>query len=349
MAAPAGRSAMAVAAEPGLPRRPLGSTGLEVSVLGYGASGLGGVFEAVDEEDGIRSVHHAFRSGINFFDTSPFYGFTKSETVLGRALRDLPRSEIVVATKVGRYGVSDFDFSAARVTASVSESLQRLQLPYLDIIQCHDIEFGDLDQIVSETIPALQQLKAQGLVRHIGITGLPLGALTYVLDRVPPGTVESVMSYCHYCLNDTSLERSIPYFQSKGVAVVNASPLSMGLLTPQGPPVWHPAPPELKRRAKEAAELAAARGTDLPTLGLGFALRNKDICSTFVGMYTTRLVDASLKTAYDTFGLGAAADAPADEAAERQRQQAEVLAEVQAVLAPVKDVTWPSGRWQGGP
>ncbi len=72
--------------------------------------------------------------------------------VLGKALKDLPRDQIIVSTKVGRYGAETFDFSAERVTASVHESLQRLQIPYIDIIQCHDIEFGSLDQ-VCERLP----------------------------------------------------------------------------------------------------------------------------------------------------------------------------------------------------
>ncbi|KIY92829.1 hypothetical protein MNEG_15134 [Monoraphidium neglectum] len=173
-----------------LPKRVLGSTGLQVSVLGFGASPLGSVFEDINEAEGIASVHEAFRLGINFFDTSPFYGATKSETVLGKALKDLPRDEIVVASKVGRYGPELFDFSAERVTASVTESLARLQVPYIDLIQCHDIEFGDLDQIVNETLPALAALKARGLVRFVGITGLPLGIFPYVLDRAPPGSVD---------------------------------------------------------------------------------------------------------------------------------------------------------------
>lgn len=131
----------------------------------------------------MAAVAQAFRRGINLFDTSPFYGDTRSETVLGRGLAALPRDQIVVATKVGRYGGGVFDFSAARVAASVRKSLARLGLDYVDLIQTHDIEFADLDQIVGETLPALAALRAEGLVRHVGITGLPLKVFRYVLDR----------------------------------------------------------------------------------------------------------------------------------------------------------------------
>lgn len=101
-------------------------------------------------------------------------------------------------------------------------------------------------QIVNETIPALLKLKEVGKIRFIGITGLPLGIFTYVLDRVPPGSVDIILSYCHYSINDNALEDLLPYLKSKGVGVISASPLAMGLLTENGPPEWHPASPELK-------------------------------------------------------------------------------------------------------
>lgn len=101
-------------------------------------------------------------------------------------------------------------------------------------------------QIVNETIPALLKLKEVGKIRFIGITGLPLGIFTYVLDRVPPGSVDVILSYCHYSINDNALEDLLPHLKSKGVGVISASPLAMGLLTENGPPEWHPASPELK-------------------------------------------------------------------------------------------------------
>mmetsp|Transcript_4233 Transcript_4233/g.13469 ORF Transcript_4233/g.13469 Transcript_4233/m.13469 type:complete len:269 (-) Transcript_4233:57-863(-) len=218
-----------------LPRRPLGNTGLEVSVLGFGASPLGSVFEDIDEDLGVEAVKRAVELGINFFDTSPFYGLTKSETVLGRALSQLPRESFILCSKVGRYGdpPAGFDFSAARVTASVEESLRRLNVDYIDIIQCHDMEFRSLDQIINETLPALKTLKDQGKVRFVGITGLPLKVFQYVLDRADPGMVDCILSYCHNSLNDNTLSSIVPYLQGRGVGVISASPLSMGLLAPQ--------------------------------------------------------------------------------------------------------------------
>ncbi len=130
--------------------RTLGKTGLDVSILSFGASSLGSVFRPINEEDGIRAVHVALDRGVNFIDCSPFYGLTRAETVLGKALKD------VLATKVGRSGENVFDFSAERVMRSVDESLARMGIDYIDVIQCHDIEYGSLDQVVEETLPALR-------------------------------------------------------------------------------------------------------------------------------------------------------------------------------------------------
>ncbi|MBZ0300403.1 MAG: aldo/keto reductase, partial [Anaerolineae bacterium] len=175
--------------------RPLGRTGLWVSVLSYGASPLGSVFRTIDEDEGMRTVHTAIDLGINLIDVSPYYGLTRAEMVLGNALKSVPRESYYLTTKVGRYGERGFDFSAERVTASVDESLRRLQVDYVDVIQCHDIEFGSLDQIVHETIPALQRLREAGKIRFVGITGLPLKVFSTVLDQTE---VDTILSYCHY-------------------------------------------------------------------------------------------------------------------------------------------------------
>lgn len=144
--------------------RTLGATGVQVSALAYGGSSLGSAFRAIDEAEGIRSVHVALDHGINLIDTAPYYGATTAETVLGKALKTVARERYILATKVARYGPEqkDFDFSAARVTRSVDESLARLGVDYVDFIQVHDMEFGDLDQIVNETIPALRAVQASG-------------------------------------------------------------------------------------------------------------------------------------------------------------------------------------------
>ena len=215
--------------------RTLGATGVKVSALAYGGSSLGSAFRDIDEAEGIRSVHVALDHGINLIDTAPYYGATKAETVLGKALKTFARDRYILATKVARYGptIADFDFSAARVTRSVDESLARIGVDYIDFIQVHDMEFGDLDQIVNETIPALRQLQTTGKVRFVGISCLPVRLYKAVMDRV---AVDQIQSYCHYCLNDTALADQLPYFKSKGVGIFNSAPLAMRLLSQEGPP-----------------------------------------------------------------------------------------------------------------
>lgn len=312
--------------------RELGRTGLKLSSVGFGASPLGNVFGSVSEEQANSSVRIAFQSGINFFDTSPYYGGTLSEKVLGKALKALnaPRSEYIVATKCGRYK-EGFDFSAERVTTSVDESLERLQLDYVDILQCHDIEFGSLDQIVNETIPALQKLKEAGKTRFIGITGLPLEVFTYVLDRVPPGTLDVILSYCHHSVNDSTLEDIVPYLKSKGVGIISASPLAMGLLTEAGPPEWHPASPELKSACRAAATYCKKNGKNISKLAMQYSLLNKEITSVLVGMRSVEQVEENVTAARELAASGI------DEAA---------LSEVGTILKPVKNQSWPSGIQQ---
>jgi L-galactose dehydrogenase len=302
--------------------RLLGKTGLQVSALGYGASPLGSVFRPIDEAEGIRTVNTALDLGVNFIDVSPYYGLTKAETVLGKALATIARERFYLATKVGRYGQDEFDFSASRVTASVDESLRRLQVDYIDLIQCHDIEFGSLDLIIHETLPALRKVREQGKVRFIGITGYPLKIFRSVLDRAE---VDTILSYCRYSLNDTAMEELIPYLQTKEVGIISASPLSMGLLTERGAPSWHPAPEPLKVAAAKAAAHCRARGIDIAQLALQFAVSNPAIATTLVGTASPENLRKNVAWIAD-------------------RPDPQLLAEVQAILAPVHNMTWPSGR-----
>jgi len=304
--------------------RTLGRTGLKGSVLGFGGSSLGSVFREIDEKEGVRTVHAAVEHGINFIDTSPFYGLTRAETILGKALRQIPRERYILATKVGRYGYKerDFDFSAARVTRSVDESLERLGTDHVDFIQVHDMEFGSADQIVAETLPALRRVQAAGKARFVGVTCLPLRLLSSVVDQAE---VDQVQSYCHYCLNDTSLAALLPHLREKAIGVINSAPIAMRLLSLEGPPAWHPAPQALRERCAEAARYCADRGGDLSRLALQFSVANPDIASTVVGTASPERIERNIREIEE----------PID---------AELLAGVQRILAPVHGVTWPSGR-----
>ena len=153
----------------------IGKTGMRVSNLSFGASSLGGVFHGIREDEAIDAVYTAVGEGINFIDVSPYYGHLKAETVLGKALRNLPRHKYYLSTKVGRYGkdgVNTWDYSARRAKESVYESMERLNVDFIDLINVHDVEFADLHQVVSETLPALVELRKEGVVGHVGITDL---------------------------------------------------------------------------------------------------------------------------------------------------------------------------------
>src|SRR5881394_1599047 len=134
-------------------RRLLGNTRLTLPILSFGASSLGQEFRRVDINEALRSVHVALDCGMNFIDTSPFYGRGMSEVLLGIALREIPRERYFLGTKLGRYDLAHFDFSAERVVESVDVSLHRMGVDYLDICLCHDIEFVEMAPIVEETIP----------------------------------------------------------------------------------------------------------------------------------------------------------------------------------------------------
>ncbi len=261
----------------------LGKTGMRVSNLGFGASSLGGVFNDIREAEGIRAVHTAVDNGINFIDVSPYYGHYKAETVLGKALKEIPRDKYYLSTKVGRYGkdgVNTWDYSAKRVTDSVYESMERLNIDYIDLINVHDVEFADLNQIVNETLPALVALRDKGVVGHVGITDLQPENLKWVIEHVPAGTVESVLNFCHYSLNDEMLLDYLDFFEANGVGVVNASPFSMGLLSRRGAPAWHPAPESLKQACRRAAEHCEARNYPIEKLAVQYSTSNPRIATT---------------------------------------------------------------------
>ena len=254
-----------------------------VPVLSFGASSLGGVFHSVREEDAIEAVFTAIDNGLNFIDVSPYYGHYKAETVLGEALKEIPRDKYLLSTKVGRYGengVNTWDYSARRATESVYESMERLHVDYIDLINVHDIEFADLHQVAEETLPALVELKQKGLVGHVGITDLQLENLKWVIDHTAPGMVECVLNFCHYSLNDDKLADFLDFFEERGLGVINASPLSMGLLTQRGIPEWHPAPKPLVEACRKAVRYCTEQGYPIEKLAIQFAVSNPRIPTT---------------------------------------------------------------------
>lgn len=309
--------------------RELGQTGLKLSNLSFGASSLGSVFHETKEEESIKAVETALEGGINFIDVSPYYGHYKAETVLGKALKRLPRDKFYLSTKVGRYGKdgkNTWDYSAKRATESVYESMERLNVDYIDIINVHDIEFqaalpGGLAKVCEETLPALVELKEKGIVGHVGITDLQLKNIKWVIDHTPEGTVESVLNFCHYCLNDDELLDYLDYFEEKGVGVINASPLSMGLLTLRGVPDWHPAPKTLVKACAEAAKFCQDKGYPIEKLAIQYSVGNPRITSTLFSSANPMNVERNIEWA-------------------REAPDAELVNDVKAIIGEQQRVSW---------
>ena len=303
--------------------RNLGNTGLRVSILGYGAANLGGIYGPVDEAEAVRSVHLALDRGINLFDCSPYYGSTRAESVLGRALQDVPRDRYLMATKCGRYDVDAFDFSPGRIRRSLDESLQRLRTDHVDVFQLHDVEFGDLDRILDESVATLHELKRSGKVRFVGITGLPLAIFRRAVAA--GARLDVVLSYCHNTLFDDTLLGLATDLAREGIGVLCASPTGMGLLSPHGPPPWHPAPPVVREHCLRAVQHCLAHGVNPATLSMQVATRDPRIASTFCGTASTMELDANLR-------------------AIEQPPEPTLLHEVQQILAPIRNLTWVQGR-----
>ncbi|HET6406835.1 MAG TPA: aldo/keto reductase [Chthoniobacteraceae bacterium] len=302
---------------PSLPTRPLGRTGLELPILSFGASSLGAEFRSVTLDEVLASVRVALELGMNFIDTSPFYGRGMSEVLLGIALRDIPRESYTICTKLGRYDLAHFDFSAKRVAESIDISLHRLGCGHLDVVLCHDIEFVPMQQIVDETIPSLRKAQEQGKVKYIGFSGYPMKIFKFILEQI---TVDCALSYNQYTLQNTRFgDEIVPYLKAKGVGVMNAGPFSARLLTNAPLPAWLKEPEEVKAAARKAAILCAERGSDIAKLAVQFSIANPDITTTIAGSANPNNIRNWARWAAE----------PVDQ---------DLLRDVQAILAPVKNI-----------
>jgi L-galactose dehydrogenase len=305
--------------------RKLGQTDLQVSTIGFGASPLGNEFGPADADEGARAVHLAIDCGVNFFDVSPYDGRTLAEERLGRALQGR-RGSVVLATKCGRYGkeISDCDYSASRVTAGLEDSLRRLRTDHVDLLQVHDIEMSaDPDQIIGQTIPALRKLQQSGKCRAVGITGLPLKLLGYIAARVP---LDTILSFCHYNLMaDDMDQRLTPLCRARGIGLINAAPLHMGILTEKGPPDWHPASDAVKSAGRGIVKLCQSAGVSASDVALRFCLDHPYVSTTVVGMCRPVEIEQNLR-------------------AMAQTTDPALLEQIAKIVAPVKNQIWLQGR-----
>lgn len=304
--------------------RPLHGTDLDLSVLGFGAAPLGNEYGTLDQSEAIELVHLALDEGINYFDTSPYYGRTLSEARLGEAL-DGVRERTIISTKAGRYDwgyPEGFNFSYDRISRSVDESLRRLRTTYVDIVYLHDIEFTSAEMVIDEALPALADARDAGKIRFVGVSGFPLEVL---LETVATAAVDVVLSYCHGDLLDSSVaDRLSPVAESHGCGVITASPMHMGLLSPVGPPPWHPAGPDRRLAAQALASHCEGVGVSLAAAAISYACRLPGPASVLAGVSTVQQLRDNI----------AALDNPVDPA---------VLADLVAIRDRLGGEPWPSG------
>lgn len=302
--------------------RKLGKTDLNVSLLSFGASPLGNVFDETNEAEGIRAVHTAIDHGINFFDVAPFYGDTLAEVRLGKALKT-KRNAIFLATKCCRYGNGVFDFSYERVMRSIDESLTRLQVDYVDLLQVHDIEFGDRHQVLTEAIPAVLKIKEMGKARYVGISGLPVRYLAQIAREVD---MDTVLSWGHYTLlADEINDELVPLSQEKGFGLMNAAPLMQRILSDAPVPAWQSSPQAVKDMQPRLIALCQEYGLALSDVALQYAVSHPSISTTIVGMSEQRQVEQNLRALQLTIPQ-------------------ELLQRIEALVAPVKNQLWFEGK-----
>ena len=306
---------------------PLGQTGMNVSRLSFGASALGGVYGNVDEAEGIRAVHTALDLGINYFDVAPAYGGTVAETVLGKALKGIPRDRYYLSTKVGKYttaggfGQNTFDFSRARIRASLDESARRLGADYFDIIHLHDFEYEQrrhAEWALTEGVATLLELKKEGRIGNVSFGIYPMDLWRRIFRDVP---ADAAMVHSHYTLNDRSALELLPDATARGIGIINAAPFSAGLLSGREGPAWHPASDRERRLFREAAAFCQQQGVPINKLAIQFSSQNPAFPTTLFS--TTRSESVRHNVAW--------VDEPYDTG---------LVAEVERILAPVMNHQW---------
>ncbi|WP_308170221.1 aldo/keto reductase [Acrocarpospora catenulata] len=270
---------------------------------GLGAAPIGNLFTALSDAEAFATVDAAWEAGIRFFDTAPHYGLGLSERRLGLALRDRPRGEFTLSTKVGRLLVPTsgdarddqgfdvpathtrvWDFSRDGVRRSLAESLERLGLDSVDIALIHDPDHH-WKEAVGEALPALAELRDEGVVKSIGVG---MNQWPMLADFVRETEVDTVMLAGRYTLLDQSAAAELlPLCVERGVSVMAAGVFNSGILAthdPRGTYNYVAAPPEVLARARRMAEVCERHGVTLPQAALAFPARHAAVSSVVVGM-----------------------------------------------------------------
>ncbi|WP_369264413.1 aldo/keto reductase [Streptomyces sp. R35] len=281
----------------------LGRSGVEVSELSFGAAGIGNLFTSVSDEQAYEAVDAAWAGGMRYFDTAPHYGIGLSERRLGAALRQRPRAEYTVSTKVGRLleptdadgdDLADgfavpathrrvWDFSADGVRRGLDASLERLGLDHVDVVYLHDPD-DHAEQAFREGYPALEKLRSEGVIGAIGAGMNQTGMLTrFVRDT----DVDVVLCAGRYTLLDhRALTDLLPAAQERGTSVVIGGAFNSGLLADPRPGATYnymTASGELLERALRLKAIAERHGSTLRAAALAFPAAHPAVASVLVG------------------------------------------------------------------
>lgn len=258
----------------------LGATDITVSMVGLGTAPLGGLFGPVDDAAAVAVIDAALDLGINLIDTSSSYG--NAEERLGKALVGR-RQDVVLGTKAGRSGSDAFDFSPVGIRRSLEQSLRLLRTDHVDIFQLHNIEFARLEPVFEDSFAELVALQEQGKCRFVGMTGYPASAICRAMRDTD---LDVALTYAHATLLDDTLQREIaPVAQQRGVGLINAAAVALGLLTPRGPAnsSAHPASAPIREAARRMAALCATRGADIAFVANQYSIQRSGCATTLIG------------------------------------------------------------------
>jgi D-threo-aldose 1-dehydrogenase len=291
----------------------LGTSDVFVTELGFGGAPVGGLYAATSDRVARDAIDSAWDGGIRYFDTAPHYGLGLSELRLGAALRDRPREDFVISTKVGRllapnthpqgsdigYGfdVPDDlqrvdDYSRDGIQRSLEASLKRLQLDRVDIVLVHDPD-AFVEQSLREALPTLIELRDQKVVGAIGVGMNQWEALRrFVLEA----DLDVVMVAGCWTLLDRSASPLLEACSERGVSVLAAAPFNSGILATARPGDGTPynyvaAPRHTVAAARRLAGICERYGTRLPAAALQFPLRHESVAAVVTGMRSSNEVD----------------------------------------------------------
>ncbi|WP_406675134.1 aldo/keto reductase [Nonomuraea sp. N2-4H] len=283
----------------------LGRSMVGVTELGFGGGPLGGLFEPLDDATAAGALKAAWEAGIRYYDTSPHYGIGHSERRIGELLRDKPRAEFTLSTKVGRLLVPQdpqgrmdeefavpathrrvWDFSRDGVLRSVEDSLARMGVDRIDVLFLHDAE-QHFEAALRDAYPALAELRAQGVVGAIGAGMYDSAKLTRLVRETDADVV--MLSGRYTLLNHSALDDLMPACAERGVSVLAASVFNSGLLATERPREgarydYAPATPYVLERVHRIADVCAAHGVTLPQAAMAFPLLHPAVAGVVAGM-----------------------------------------------------------------